>query len=168
MKVLRRVGQQFVLLEADWEPQTLNTVGLTLLERLFTRLWPCMLWTGGVGCPVLRRWTVVKGARGGLYVHHFIGDDWSKDLHDHSGRMVSIGLWGSYEEETPEGKRVWRAPWVRTFPATWTHRLRLVTKSVWTVIWVGPKERGSGYWFRGRWWHKDIYEMKVGRLRKSC
>lgn len=50
----------------------------------------------------LVRWTLLKwwGGRG-IYLHHFVGDDWSRDLHDHPKRFISIGLWGSYVEETP-------------------------------------------------------------------
>lgn len=50
----------------------------------------------------LVRWTLLKLPRGiGVYLHHFVGDDWSRDLHDHPKRFISVGLRGSYLEETP-------------------------------------------------------------------
>jgi hypothetical protein len=96
---------------------------------------------GAHRCPTyLYRWTVLKRGDRGVYIHRFVGDDWSRDLHDHPKRFISIGLWGAYIEETPlemfgagndhfqmlTHERVYRAPWIRTFPATHIHRLRLV------------------------------------------
>jgi hypothetical protein len=62
-------------------------------------------------CPTyLHRWTLFQPRarllkpwlRGfGIYLHKFVGDDWSYDLHDHPKRFISIGLKGSYVEETP-------------------------------------------------------------------
>ena len=151
-----------------FDPQSVTTPGLTRLERWLTRLFPCSLWTGGVGCPCLRRWDLLHARWGKLFLHRFLADDWSLDFHDHSGRMISIGLWGSYQEETPSGTRVWRAPWIRSFPATWTHRLRLVTPIVWTLVWVGPKERRSGFWYRGAWMNQTSYLTGPAQSRKSC
>lgn len=49
----------------------------------------------------LWRWTIAKWSGRGIYLHHFVGDDWSRDLHDHPKRFIFIGLWGWYIEETP-------------------------------------------------------------------
>jgi len=103
-----------------------------------------------------------------LYIHHFLGHDWSQDRHDHSAAMISIGLYGSYEEETAEGTRHWRAPWIRWFPATWTHRLQLVTPTVWTLVWAFPKQQKSTYWFQGRRWNVHTYRAQFGEARKTC
>ena len=57
---------------------------------------------GNGRCPYLHRWCLLVLPRGvRLYLHKFIGSDWSRDLHDHPKRFISIGLWGSYIEETP-------------------------------------------------------------------
>ena len=141
---------------------------MTWLERWLTRRWACTLWTGGIGCPCLRRWELLRTRWGKLFLHRFFADDWSLDLHDHSGRMVSIGLWGCYEEETPTGTHIYHAPWVRTFPATHTHRLRLLTPSVWTLVWVGTKDRSSGFWYQGAWWPQADYLAGPAKSRKSC
>ena len=148
--------------------QTVSTPGLTRLEQWLTTRWPCMLWTGGLGCPCLRRWCLLTTSRGKLFLHRFFADDWSLDLHDHSGHMISMGLWGAYEEETPQGKYVWRAPWIRRFPATWIHRLRLRTRVVWTLVWIGPKVRPSGFWYQGHWWSQDRYLKGPGPSRTRC
>lgn len=129
------------------------------VARLLTRLWPCVLMDGGRRCPYLRRWTIHKAHRWSLYVHQFIGDDWSTDRHDHSARFISIGLWGRYLEETDRGTRLWRAPWIRTFPATHAHRLRLVDgRHCWTLALVGRVTRSSGFYVDGQWWPSAVYQ----------
>src|SRR5579872_58435 len=84
---------------------------------------------GGDRCPTyLYRWNLLsRRGKFSVYLHHFVGDDWSYDLHDHPKRFISIGLWGWYIEERPSGghtiKRVYRAPWFRSFPAQYIHRI---------------------------------------------
>ena len=97
---------------------------------------------GGERCPTyLFRWTLLRTRWFAIYIHHFVGDDWSLDYHDHPKRFVSIGLWGRYIEETPsdadghwetvvddDGEMIrirWSVPdaqgrysWVRHYPAT--------------------------------------------------
>lgn len=100
----------------------------------------------------LYRWTLFAWKRFGygVYVHHFVGNDWSKDFHDHPKRFVSIGLAGRYIEETPEGERAYTSPWIRTFPANHIHRLRLVNKrSCWTLVIVLRAVRPWGFWYDG-------------------
>lgn len=56
-------------------------------------------------CPTyLYRWTLLATPWLKVYLHHFVGDDWARDLHDHPKRFISIGLWGEYIEETPGGR----------------------------------------------------------------
>ena len=60
----------------------------------------------GERCPTyLYRWRLLNLFGCKVYLHHFIGNDWTKDLHDHPKRFITIGLTGSYTEETPEGER---------------------------------------------------------------
>jgi len=114
----------------------------SLIDRVFSR----EEMDGDGRCATyLVRWTLLKWRGRGIYLHHFVGDDWSKDLHDHPKRFISIGLRGGYIEETPEslaretdgrwevlvdpdGEMVrvrWSVPdahglfwWVRHYPAT--------------------------------------------------
>lgn len=122
---------------------------------------------GACPTPYLIRWVLWHHSSGrGLYLHRFQGSDWSRELHDHPKRFISIGLRGSYVEETPlyvlpdmefhfggpvwlGGLRshFWHAPWIRSFPATHRHRLRLAGyDTCWTLIYVGPRERDWGFW----------------------
>jgi hypothetical protein len=130
----------------------------------------------------LVRWTLLKLWGGiGVYLHHFVGDDWSRDLHDHPKRFISIGLWGSYLEETmtpPSGpsaisildERRYRAPWLRTFPAHHIHRIRLIDgRPCWTLVIVLRTVRKWGFWHGGSWipWRQYVNSDTATRM-KSC
>lgn len=147
----------------------------------------------------LVRWTLLKFRKDvGVYLHHFVGDDWSLDLHDHPKRFISIGLWGRYREWTPEKVttydvwhdpdgveiarsperhlfdamcgHVWRAPWVRTFPAEHIHRITLIDgKPCWTIVIVLRATRRWGFWHAGQWipW-REYVNSDAATERKSC
>lgn len=133
---------------------------------------------GGGICPTyLYRWTLLRLEPFQIYLHHFVGDDWSNDLHDHPKRFISIGLKGGYVEETPfPGERrvdtPFRAPWVRTFPAEHRHRLRLTPetgKDCWTLVIVLKAVRPWGYWREGRFvpW-REYVNSPDARDQRSC
>lgn len=130
---------------------------------------------GGERCPTyLYRWTLLSIPRlFGVYLHHFVGDDWSRDMHDHPKRFVSIGLAGQYIEETPAGERVYRAPWIRTFPAHHIHRLRMIDKGTcWTLVLVFRPVREWGFWHMGEWIHWREYvkgtRAAIADMMKNC
>ncbi len=166
---------------------------MSIIERLLTRGFgaPEEI-NGGERCPTyMFRWHVFKWPRnaeptvderelgeppehsGGdrlrVYVHKFVADDWSRDLHDHPKRFISIGLWGSYIEETPQGERVYRAPWIRTFPAEHVHRLRLRSRVCWTLVITLRAVRPWGFYHEGAWvpW-REYVEGSAADARVSC
>lgn len=119
----------------------------SLLDRWFSR----EEINGGNRCPTyLFRWTLFYFRGFGAYVHRFVGDDWSRDFHDHPKRFISIGVHGQYVEETPNGERIFKAPWVRSFPAEHMHRLRLVNGECWTIVIVLKAVRPWGFWHLGQ------------------
>lgn len=102
---------------------------------------------GAGRCPTyLFRWTLARFGQTKVYLHKFVGDDWSRDVHDHPKRFISIGLWGSYQEETWDGIRRWSAPWFRSFPAEHRHRITTPWGHCWTLVIVGAPEREWGFW----------------------
>lgn len=125
----------------------------------------------GDRCPTyLFRWELLRKKSFQVYLHHFVGDDWSRDLHDHPKRFISIGVWGRYVEESPTGERLYRAPWIRTFPATHIHRLRLINQSpAWTIVIGLKKVRPWGFWHAGQFipWRKYI-RSEVADEMKDC
>lgn len=140
-----------------------------LLTRLFKK--PEEINGNGRCSTYLYRWVVWRGKSFKVYLHHFVGDDWSLDLHDHPKRFISIGLWGWYEEEIPcpsetpgapesfahTHRTIYRAPWYRSFPAEHIHRLRVPDKNTWTLVIVGRGSREWGFWHGGRFLHWRAY-----------
>jgi hypothetical protein len=126
----------------------------------------------------LWRWTVAKWRGRGIYLHHFVGDDWSRDLHDHPKRFISIGLWGWYIEETPWAGvpgglhfKKYSAPWIRTFPATHIHRLSVPSKNTWTMVIVLKPVREWGFWHLNRFipWRRYVEgEDGIADKMKAC
>ena len=137
---------------------------------------------GAYRCPTyLWRWTVLKcSGKFSVYLHHFVGDDWSLDLHDHPKRFISIGLWGWYLEETPvlfggENPFVkvtkYQAPWIRTFPATHIHRLSVPSRNCWTIVIVLKPVREWGFWHLGKFypWRRYVEgEDGIAEKMKAC
>lgn len=120
----------------------------------------------GGDVPYLVRFVLLRSKWINVYVHHFVGDDWARDPHDHPKRFVTIGLWGSYNEFVyPPGtdsnyKLVHhRSPWIRTFPAEHTHRIEAAEHgNVWTLVFSGPWYREWGFVQNGKWikWNEYV------------
>lgn len=152
-----------------------------LLDRIFGTAEEI---NGGERCPTyLYRWTLFqRRGKFSVYLHHFVGDDWSRDLHDHPKRFISIGLWGWYIEETPffntpsgiytlTKTKKYHAPWIRTFPATHIHRLTVPSKNCWTLVIVLKPVREWGFWHLGRFipWRRYVQnEGGIADEMKSC
>ena len=136
----------------------------------------------GASYGYMTRWRLLSMPNGRrLYLHHFFGDDWSEDMHDHPKEFTSIGLWGSYIEERPRAygfgsdlleppgaqgvplpkygiiRDTYRAPWIRRFPAHHVHRL-VVPRSAWTLVYTGPTVRPWGFWRDKVWipWRRYV------------
>lgn len=148
------------------------------LRRLAKRLFFYETMSGNGVCPVyLERWTLLEFLKCGLYLHHFIGDDWALDPHDHPRRFISIGLRGWYWEDTytlddntgvTYVSKKFVAPWIRSFPAEHLHRVRASEcGSCWTLVIVLPKTRRWGFVQDGQWIGFKDYVFG-GKHRKSC
>lgn len=132
---------------------------------------------GANRCPTyLYRWTLLRmrsrqyfHREWKVYIHKFVGDDWSLDLHDHPKRFTSVGLWGSYLEETPTGLRKFNAPWLRSFPPDHRHRITTPWGTCWTLVIVGPTVRHWGFWHDGKFieW-KDYVHSETADKMKAC
>jgi hypothetical protein len=150
-----------------------------LLNRIFGKAEEI---NGRERCPTyLYRWTILQW-RGhfSAYLHHFVGDDWSRDLHDHPKRFISIGLYGWYVEQTPCPfnetcdcqKKTYRAPWIRSFAATHIHRLIVPSKNCWTLVIVLKPVREWGFWHLGQFipWRSyvDGEDAAIADKMKAC
>lgn len=133
-----------------------------ILDALFTH----EVIDGRRGIPYLHRWVLWRGREGrGIYLHRFVGSDWSRDLHDHPKDFVSIGLKGRYTEEWKASAKypgstfqVHQAPWFRKFPAEHIHRVILDHgETCWTLVKVGPKRRDWGFYYDDVFVPYEIY-----------
>lgn len=126
----------------------------------------------GNRCPTyLYRWQIFKKWGYGIYLHKFVGNDWSKDLHDHPRRFISIGLKGQYFEHLDGGlMHIYSAPWIRAFPPEHKHRITLDKGTVcWTLVIVCKIKRKWGFWHKGVWTHwKTFVDSKEADEVKDC
>lgn len=101
----------------------------------------------------LRRWHIIPSNRWlNLYLHHFVGDDDARALHDHPWWSVSFILRGGYWDVLPRSIMIKRRPGdiVRRSPRA-AHRVQLVKNSdgskreAWTLFLTGPRVREWGF-----------------------
>lgn len=145
------------------------------MKNIIRRVFRYETMNGNGQCPIyLERWTLAQALGCGIYLHHFLGDDWAIDPHDHPRRFISIGLKGYYYEDvfSPSGElqqsKRYQAPWLRSFPAEHLHRVRAAEcGNVWTLVIVLPKSRAWGFVQGGRWMPFREYVFG-GKSRKSC
>ena len=142
-----------------------------MIRRLINRLFRLEEINGRGVCPTyLFRWRLLKLPGLSVYLHKFVGDDWSRDLHDHPKRFISIGLRGRYIEETPIGELEFLAPWFRSFPATHIHRIRMRPgETCWTIAIALRAVRPWGFWHRGNWvpW-REYVDSPRAEERRAC
>lgn len=132
----------------------------------------------GDRCPTyLYRWTLARAFGCALYLHKFVGNDWTLDLHDRPKRFISIGLRGGYQEETVldllpiRCVEDFRAPWIRSFPARHTHRLSLLgDRPCWTLVITLRTVRKWGFWLRSGHWvgWREYLKLPDADERKDC
>ena len=125
-----------------------------MLAKLLSRLFRLEEINGNGRCPTyLFRWQLLRFRKAfAVYLHRFVADDWSLDLHDHPKRFVVLTLAGGYTEHTPHGSRWYGAPWLRVFPAEHTHRVTLPKRGeCWSLVIVYRTSRPWGFWNAGRW-----------------
>jgi len=145
------------------------SVSHTVLNKLFGKAEEV---NGHERCETyLYRWEVLKTRWCKVMIHHFVGDDWSRDFHDHPKNFVTVGIKGSYLEETPNGTEIFKSPWIRKFGPHHQHRVSTPWGPCWTLVFVGRQLRDWGFWHDGKWYHwKKYVEEKGGPAdkMKSC
>lgn len=92
----------------------------------------------------------------GLYLHRFHVSDLDRELHNHPWKWaLSFILSGGYREDRRILTGIWvdsiETKAVRPFRFNWItcetfHRVELVDEDAWSLILVGPKFGGWGFW----------------------
>lgn len=134
-----------------------------VIERLLDILFRQEHLKGG-GTAYAKRWIVFRSERRvAIYIHKYLRSDWSRAMHDHPKTFVSVGLKGGYVEKTPHGVQRFTAPWVRRFPPSHAHLLRINRKvGCWTLLFTGAETRPWGFWEGDEWVPADEYLKSIG------
>jgi len=144
----------------------------------------------GDGNVYLRRWTLLrfnktfwlwrflKVADTRIYIHLFLNGDHTACLHDHPNDLISFIFWNGYEEEywNPKTKKhekvIYKAPCLRRFPASHTHRVQLLNNNpAWSIVVMKKKVRDWGFWItnttnkKRKWIKWDKYYNDFGGNR---
>jgi hypothetical protein len=114
----------------------------------------------------MRRWRLVSTPWFGVFVHHILAPDWTRDLHDHPWGFVSVRLVGTYTEQLghdPQAlnfsvtEHAGRRVSVRPYGAV--HRISRLgrAKGVWTLVLRGRRHQAWGFVTPAGWVHQAEY-----------
>lgn len=102
----------------------------------------------------------------GIYLHHIVSDDGDRPLHDHPWPYVAVTIRGRYLEETDDGKRTLRKIGMpHRHPAVYSHAIRWVMPSTWTLVLTGKRCRQWGFYAPEGWVHHKPFE--AARRKKA-
>lgn len=96
-------------------------------------------------CPYLIRWTLILFGFS-LRLHHWLRSDDDRFYHDHSCDFLSIVLWGSYTNCTPEADHPVRAISAWRSTALQRHYLRIPEGGAWTILLCGRPYHKWGFY----------------------
>lgn len=123
-----------------------------------------------IGQQYLKRWHLFRkpGVRN-LYLHHYLGSDDDRALHDHPWPSWSILFWGHLVEVTEQGeKRVW--PLIPKYRSPqYAHRLILKSKTATTLFYTGKKCREWGFHCPKGWVHwREFTDADGQQIGAGC
>lgn len=96
-------------------------------------------------CPYVIRWRI-ETPIGSLRVHHWLGPDDDRALHDHPWWFITFVIKGGYTEDIPNGTITLNAPAIRYRPAEYQHTVRPHVGGAWTILLTGKRARYWGFW----------------------
>ena len=104
-----------------------------------------------IGGDYMRRW-VIRTILGTIRLHHILRGDSDRDFHDHPMSFLSIIIFGGYIEYRPSGIRKRFLPGsIVIRKAEDLHRLQLLKKSAWTLVFALPVRRKWGFMTEDGW-----------------
>jgi hypothetical protein len=121
-----------------------------------------LLWADGT--IFMTRYTLLKLKSFSLKIHRFRRGD--EEIHDHPWPFVSLVVWRSYMEVTPQDaiKRGWLS--LRYRPAQWAHKVCVEQgKDAWTICATFGRAREWGFLSNGQWIQHDDYRRNNGRAK---
>lgn len=111
--------------------------------------------------PYLIRWVVDFGI-GSIRLHHWRHSDDLRYPHDHAWDFLTIILYGSYLDVSPDelDKLDWGQLAFRK--AEHKHSVRITSKHCWTLMFTGPERRVWGFWVNGKFRKRNKYFFEHG------
>ena len=109
--------------------------------------------------PYLHRWTFIFFGFS-IRVHHWFGSDVGPHFHDHACNFVSFLFKGSYTNQTPNGSRFIKAPFIWYANGAAKHRLEISEGGAWTILFCGRPYRKWGFWVNDHLWRPLRYFSK--------
>lgn len=139
---------------------------------------PRIIWGQRLGkpeCPYMRRWVINFGLFA-IRLHHWVGSDDPRYLHDHPWWFITAVLKGGYTDvSAPDpskldfGSDLWvvhrsrlRSGSIRFRPAHHIHTVQVNPGGCWTLLITGRETRRFGYWVKGKWMNAKRYFLKIG------
>ena len=130
---------------------------------------PWFRWNEPVGlpeCPYLTRW-LIDLRLFSIRVHHFVGSDDDRALHDHSWGFVTLILKGWYDDVGEHTTERMTPGTIRYRSAYHKHTVQTGPDGCWTIIFTGPRIREFGFWAENkqgkmRWWNSTKYFWRFG------
>jgi hypothetical protein len=100
-------------------------------------------------CPYVIRWRV-QTRIGSVRVHHWLGPDDDRAMHDHAWWFLTLVVRGSYADRNPDGDDLLSAGSVRFRRALHRHTVIPGPAGAWTLLVTGPPVRAWGFWRDGK------------------
>lgn len=100
---------------------------------------------------------------GSVRLHHWIHSDDGRAFHDHPWWFITIVLWGSYTDKTPDGDERMTLGKVKFRPALHMHTVKVDPKGAWTFLLTGPKSRKWGFKLGQKWKKSNKYFLEQGK-----
>jgi hypothetical protein len=122
-----------------------------------------------------RRYRLLSTPWFNIYIHNILHSDEDRDPHDHPWHFISIILWGSYKEywmPANDNYMYWMGRSLRAVThkigsviihnAKDFHQIKLVSPSVWTLVFTWGKRPSWGFQTRDRRWvdFKEYRQLK--------
>lgn len=148
---------------------------MSLLSRLIKKLFLVKEIVSKRGDVHFRRYRLLQLPWFAIYIHQICRSDEDTEMHDHPWDFASVILEGSYREaarfpphyETVRYQQFYSGD-VIEHKAEDVHKITLVSKEVWTLVFTSGRDRYWGYRFADGSWigHKEYRQLKnEGKLR---
>jgi hypothetical protein len=115
----------------------------------------------GPGCTYLIRW-VIDFWFFSIRLHHWVGSDDQRHMHDHPWWFWTFVFRGGYVERTEHGNIMLRAPTLAFRKAEHKHTVRVTKSGSWSLLLCGPEKRAWGFWVDGRFRKRSKYFFEHG------